>query len=352
MNEKCARWGWTILAILTLMLGAWFPLAQFHTDFDGHAKAATAPMIRAMPVEEVKGMAYGPFREGQSPEQGIYPTLSEVRQDMPLLKLVSNSIRTYGCRHLEPVITATREISLPLTLGTWLSGNPEPDSTEIACGVDQAQANPHIASIVVGNESILAGWLTVTQVCTYTRQVRESTGLPVTTAEPWHIWIDHPNLVTCVDYLLIHIHPYWECQPIENAVAFVQEKYEQVSTLYPDKEVMIGETGWPTAGTGREAHCGPMPALSLEQQSQFAADFLDWAEQEGVSFYYFEAFDEPWKCEGGRPEVECHWGIYNTDRTPKVARDHFLLHRSYLPIVESHYSPTLIPDLFADKPWG
>jgi exo-beta-1,3-glucanase (GH17 family) len=291
-----------------------------------------------MPTEHLKGMAYGPFREGQNPEQGIYPTLSQVRQDMPLLKLVSKGIRTYGCRHLEMVITATREISMPLTLGIWLGGNPEQDSAEIACAVDQVQANPHVTSIVAGNESILVGRLTVAQVCTYTQQVRESTGLPVTTAEPWHIWIDYPNLAACVDYLLVHIHPYWECQPIENAAAFVQEKYEQVSTQFPDKAIVIGETGWPTAGTGREVYCGPMPALSLEQQSQFAADFLEWAEQEGVDFYYFEAFDEPWKCEGGRAEVECHWGVYGTDRAPKLARDLFLSPRLYLPMVVSRHS--------------
>lgn len=253
-----------------------------------------------------------------------------------MLKSVANRVRTYGCQHLETVVTATHEISLPLALGVWLSGNPEVDAAEIECAVNQAQANSHITSIVVGNESVLSGRLTVTQVCTYTQQVGERTSLPVTTAEPWHIWVDYLNLAPCVDYLLIHIHPYWECQSTENAAAFVKEKYEQVSNLYPDKDVVIGETGWPTAGTGREAHCGSMPTPTLEQQSRFAADFLEWAEQERVDFYFFEAFDEPWKCEGGGPEVECHWGIYGTDRVPKLARDLFIPHRLYLPIILRH----------------
>ncbi len=352
MNEKLGRWSWTVLVLLILVPGGQHSHPHLHaaSNFENQDKATLTATQTAMPTEQFKGMAYGPFREGQSPEQGIYPTLSQVRQDMPLLKLVSNGIRTYGCQHLETVITATREISLPLTLGVWLSGNPEQDSAEIACAVDQVQANPHIASIVVGNESILTGQITVTQVCTYTQQVRESTGLPVTTAEPWHIWVNHSNLAACVDYLLIHIHPYWECQPSENAAAFVQEKYEQVSTQYPDNAVVIGETGWPTAGTGREDHCGPMPAPSPEQQSRFAADFLEWAELEGVGFYYFEAFDEPWKCEGGRAEVECHWGIYNTDRTPKLARNLFVPHHLYLPMVMSHYVlPSGIHQMVADQ---
>jgi exo-beta-1,3-glucanase (GH17 family) len=278
-------------------------------------------------------MAYGPFREGQSPEWGIYPSLGEVRQDMPLLKLISNGIRIYGCQRLDPVITATREISLPLSLGAWLSGNPGEDSTEIACVVNQAQANPHITSIVVGNESVLFDRLTVTQICTYTQQVRESTDLPVTIAEPWHVWVDKPNLASCVDYLLVHIHPYWECQSIENAVVFVQEKYRQVSTQYSGKTIVIGETGWPTTGTGREVHCSAMPTPSPEQQSLFAAEFLDWAEREDVEFYYFGAFDEPWKCLEGRAEVECHWGIYDTDREPKLAQFWFIPYQLWLPLV-------------------
>lgn len=278
-------------------------------------------------------MAYGPFRDGQSPERGIYPTLSEVRQDIPLLKLVANGIRTYGCQHLETAAAATQEVGLELTLGVWLSGNPQEDQAEIECAVSQAQANPHITSIVVGNESILSGRLTVTQICTYTQQVRSRTGLPVTTAEPWHVWVEQPDLATCVDYLLIHIHPYWECQSIENAVAFVQEKYDQVSDQYSGKAVVIGETGWPTAGIGRDGHCGPMPTPSPEEQSRFAADFLNWTEQERVDFYFFAAFDEPWKCEGGRPEVECHWGIYGTDRVPKPAQRWFVPCWLWLPLV-------------------
>ena len=142
-----------------------------------------------------------------------------------------------------------------------------------------------------------------------------------------------PGLAACVDYLLVHIHPYWECQLIENASAYVQEKHALLSAQYPEKTVVIGETGWPTEGMGREDHCGPLPVPSPEQQYLFAAGFLSWTKQEGIDFYFFEAFDEPWKCASGRPEVECHWGIYDTDRVPKPARDLFVPHRLWLPTV-------------------
>jgi exo-beta-1,3-glucanase (GH17 family) len=278
-------------------------------------------------------MAYGPFREGQSPDLGIYPTLEQVQQDMPLLKSVANGIRTYGCQDLQMVVTATQEVNLPLTLGAWLSGAPVADRAEIECAVGAALVNPHITSLIAGNESILRGELTATEVCGYVQEMRERTSLPATTAEPWHIWAAQPDLVACVDYLLVHIHPYWECQLIESASAYVQEKHEQLNAQYADKTVVIGETGWPTEGTSRESHCGEVPAVSAEQQYLFATEFLSWTGQEGIDFYFFEAFDEPWKCASGRPEVECHWGIYDAERVPKLARDPFVPHRLWLPLV-------------------
>jgi exo-beta-1,3-glucanase (GH17 family) len=326
------------LVVLALFLASQPLMAHGHMPTaDGQGEATRQSRQPASPSSYVRGMAYGPFREGQSPELGIYPTLPEVEQDMSLLRIVANGIRSYGCQHLETVVTATQEISLPLTLGAWLSGDAEADRAEIECAVGQAQANAHITSLVVGNESVLRGQLTVTEVCSYTQEVRERTGLPVTTAEPWHVWVDHPDLAACADYIMTHIHPYWECQLIENAMAFVQEKYGLVSSQYPGKRVVIGETGWPTAGTGREAHCGPMPAVSPEQQALFAGELLSWAKQEGADFFFFDAFDEPWKCENGRPEVECHWGIYDSGRVAKPARYLFVAHRVWLPIVVRGY---------------
>ena len=323
------------LVVFVLVLGSMAFLLHFGIrGVYGHGEGADQSSQLTNSVSRLRGMAYGPFREGQSPELGVYPTLSEVREDMPLLRVVANGIRTYGCQNLETVVTATQEIGLPLVLGVWLSGNAEDDAAEIECAVEAAGANPHITSLVAGNESVLAGWLTPIEVCAYIEEIRNQVSIPVTTAEPWHLWVDHPELAACADYLLVHIHPYWECQPIEDAVAFVQEKYGLVSALYPGKRVVIGETGWPTAGTGREEICSvSLPAPSLEQQVLFAAGFLNWVRQEGMDYYFFEAFDEPWKCDGGWPEVECHWGINYADRAPKPAQPLFAPHQGWIPIV-------------------
>jgi exo-beta-1,3-glucanase (GH17 family) len=43
----------------------------------------------------------------------------------------------------------------------------------------------------------------------------------------------------------------------------------------------------------------------------------EWAHQEGVLVYIFEAFDEKWKGSPDPQEPEKHWGLYFADRTPK-----------------------------------
>ncbi|MCS7219686.1 MAG: glycosyl hydrolase family 17 protein [Anaerolineae bacterium] len=292
------------------------------------------------PGELLQGMAYGPFRAGQSPERGIFPTLEQVRADMPLLRIVSNGIRTYGCRHLETIVTATGEAELPLALGAWLSGDPLADQQEVNCAIEQARRHLHVSSLILGNEAVYFGNLTATQLCQIIAQARAQVGIPITTAEPWSVWIQHPELTACVDYLLVHIHPYWECQRVENAVDAVRRRYEQLRGLYPHKRVVIGEVGWPTAG---EVQCG-VAVPGEEDQVRFARDFLAWARQARADFYWFEAFDEPWKCERGWPQVECHWGIYRADRTPKAARGLFVPYQSRLPLVVRGFPrPTSTP---------
>ena len=37
--------------------------------------------------------------------------------------------------------------------------------------------------------------------------------MPVTTGEIWSVWRDHPELVSAVDFIAVHILPYWEGMP-------------------------------------------------------------------------------------------------------------------------------------------
>jgi hypothetical protein len=71
-----------------------------------------------------------------------------------------------------------------------------------------------------------------------------------------------------------------------------------------DRFVWLKEVGLPTAGDNNLK-------LSEESQKQY---FVELAKTD-VNFVYFEAFDQP-----GRRSlpIESHWGIFNSDRAPKL----------------------------------
>lgn len=286
----------------------------------------------------IHGVAYGPFRSGQSPEDHVFPTLAEVRTDMPLLKSIANGVRTYGCVNLETVITATAEAGLPLAQGIWLNSDAAANQREMDCAIGQAASHPHIQSLVVGNEAILVGSLTVPQLCQYLAQAKSQSGLPVTTAEPWNVWVANPALIQCVDYLSVNIYAYWDGQAVEDAVDYTAARYAQARALAGDKPVVISEVGWPTAGTAKDK---AVPGVA--EQARFAAAFLNWAKGEAINWYWFAAFDEVWKCDRGRPDVECHWGLYQADRTPKPAQRAFVPSVVWLPAIFKQPSSTPTP---------
>jgi exo-beta-1,3-glucanase (GH17 family) len=61
-----------------------------------------------------------------------------------------------------------------------------------------------IDGVIVGNQAVLRGDLSVEQLTGYICRVRQQVMVPVSTAEPWHVWIQHPELVEAVDHITVH----------------------------------------------------------------------------------------------------------------------------------------------------
>jgi hypothetical protein len=85
----------------------------------------------------------------------------------------------------------------------------------------------------------------------------------VSTAEPWHIWILYPELANHVDYLSVHMLPYWEGIEVEAAVEYVVDKMKLLEQTFPGKEILIGEVGCGThapVGSRIDVERGAVPA--------------------------------------------------------------------------------------------
>ena len=77
-------------------------------------------------------------------------------------------------------------------------------------------------------KAILREDQTVEQMIAHLQRVRQSVWAPISTAEPWHIWLKHPELVAEVDFIAVHVLPYWEGVDVEYAVDHVLRRHQEL----------------------------------------------------------------------------------------------------------------------------
>jgi exo-beta-1,3-glucanase (GH17 family) len=255
-------------------------------------------------------VSYVPYQNGQDPlVEGtkVYP--EEIDRDLALLSNYSNCVRTYSIKDgIESVLTSARKYRLKVLEGLWLSSDPEKNRVQIATTIKLANQFPDVvAAIVVGNEVLLRGEMTATDLIKTIHEVKSQVPEPVTYADVWEFWLRYPDVASAVDFVTIHILPYWEDFPIPavNAPAHVVSIHNRIAAAFPNKEILIGEFGWPRAGRMREG-ARPSPsnqALAIEQT-------LALAQRENFRVNVVEAFNQPWKrwLEGS---VGGEWGIFS-----------------------------------------
>jgi exo-beta-1,3-glucanase (GH17 family) len=266
-------------------------------------------------------VSFAPYRDGQSPLNRSYPSAEQVREDLASLVGSTAAVRTYtSLEGLEVVPGFARELGLKVIQGAWLGNpkyNPDPkgNEREITALIKSANANKDVVTrVIVGNEVLLRRDLPLAELTRYIRQVKRSVSQPVTYADVWEFWIQNPSLAQEVDFITIHVLPYWENEPIgtDRVMAHVDWVYRHVKEAFPDKPVFIGEIGWPSVGRSR-ADAVP----SRVEQAKFLNDVFHWGDRNKVDFNVIEAFDQPWKSalEG---TVGAAWGILDVNRRVKT----------------------------------
>jgi len=255
------------------------------------------------------GVCYSPFRDNEA--SGFYPTREELQEDISLINKLANSTRTFRMMStLMEIPEICQGAGLDCYPGAWISKQNNSNDNEIQRLIQVANQNLScVKRLIVGNEVLLREDLSEDELIDYIWSVKNSTSLPVSTAEVWSVWLGHPQLADNVDFILAHIHPYWDGIAVEDAAGYVVDKWDELKTLY-GKEVIIGETGWPTEG---DSVGEAVP--TEENQRVFLSEFLQLAEGNDIEYFYFEVFDEKWKRINY--EVEAHWGLYYSNGSLK-----------------------------------
>lgn len=269
------------------------------------------------PEAKLHCASYTPFRGDQTPfDRSLVIPAAQIDQDLQKLKTVTDCVRTYAVdQGLDQVVPLAEKLGMKVLLGIWIGRDPAPNEQQIALAIQLAKDHPAtIKAIIVGNEVLLRGEQTGETLAALLTRVKQATGLPVTYADVWEYWLRAPQVLKdAADVVTIHILPYWEDDPIpaDQGVAHLAAIVDIVRKALPGKSIMVGETGWPSAGRPRE---DAVP--SIVNQARYLREFLVYAKTQDLDYNFIEAFDQPWKrwqegTAGG------FWGLFKEDRTAK-----------------------------------
>jgi cellulose synthase/poly-beta-1,6-N-acetylglucosamine synthase-like glycosyltransferase/exo-beta-1,3-glucanase (GH17 family) len=276
------------------------------------------------------GVTYDAMRKQDTQTSNTFPSAEEIENDLTLLTDKVFAVRTYSVdkeKGLDKIPEIAARHNLNTTVGAWIDVDSEKNRHEVDTLIEiSKQNNPKLIRLMVGNEVLLRAHSREAtseqsvasveeELIGYIREVKKNANRPVSTSETWDMWLKHPKLANEVDFIAVHILPYWEGIPAEEAVDYVFNQYNEIKKAYPNKPVIITEVGWPSDGQPvRHA------TASIKNQAKFLRDFLNRADKEKVTYYVVEAFDQPWKqsIEGS---AGAYWGIFNADRQAKYPMD-------------------------------
>ena len=238
---------------------------------------------------------------------------------------------------------------------------------EIETAIALVKQYPEIIKILaVGNEAmvhwatsyfvqpgIILKWVNHLQNLKKEKQLPET--LWITSSDNFASWgggdasyhkKDLEDLIRAVDYVSVHSYPFhdthynpefWKSATenafetnkldqietaMESASTYAIAQYNQVvaytKSLGIEKPVHIGETGWASISNGFYGDSGSRAADEYKQALYFQK-MQKWSRQNGISCFFFEAFDEPWKDAGNPSGSENHFGLFTVNGQAKYA---------------------------------
>jgi exo-beta-1,3-glucanase (GH17 family) len=285
--------------------------------------AGGPPVFSSKPLSVI---AYSPYRDGQAPG-GAQPTMDQVKSDLMMLKPLVDGVRVYGTDGAQGYIPALcDQLGIDLYLGAWIDGiaTDEPNVHALAAIVNQN--HPSIKVAIVGNEVLnrsAKNGVTearMVQLVNLFRADLQVNTVKVAEADTYPQWMmGLTDLSNAVDLIIWHTYAYWSGVDISNAFTVVNGRYNDMLAKYPGKPMLLGETGWPTMVNNVSMDMTSTSVASEANQAKFYMDALTGFRARNLPVWMFDAIDEMWKATDGEGPVGSHWGIFNTDRTPKQA---------------------------------
>jgi len=269
------------------------------------------PGLELAQDEKLHCVSYSPFhRPGQTPyDEKLTIPRRQIEEDLRAISAITGCVRIYSIdRGLDQVPGVAHGLGLKVLLGVWVGYDRSAIELERAIVLANTYRDT-VRAIVVGNEVLLRRERTAEEMRALLDSARAKSPVPVTYADVWEFWLKNTGLAAHVDFVTVHILPFWEDDPVDigRALAHVAEVRGKIGAVFAGKPILIGETGWPGAGRQRGES---LP--SKANQARFIREFVRRAHDSGWDYNLIEAIDQPWKrtLEG---TVGGNWGMLDAD---------------------------------------
>lgn len=203
------------------------------------------------------------LRQGPDWDPSKCKSADTIAADLKILSTITKNVRTYSLSDCDvaPVLTAAKSIGLTVWLGVWVSADTSVYDSEVAALKTLIKANlidDNVVGFNVGSEAVYRKDITAEKSIEYLKDFKSVLSknkitIPVSITDIVDILTQYPDMVAASDVVTANQFPFWEKIDASKAVAQFKKRFAPLVTLAGGKEVVISETGWPSAGTNANA---------------------------------------------------------------------------------------------------
>ena len=257
------------------------------------------------------------------------PSQNNITRDIAVLSQLTNTVRLYGtdCNQTQMVLHAIERLEMQDTmkvwLGVWQDGNSTTNERQLRhmWEILEEHGREPFLGVIVANEILFREEMTITELKQLLDNVKANMtargwdDFIVATADLGDNWTE--RLASISDAIMGNIHPFFSGVHVSEASNWTTTFWDnQIGTYRKDERRLniIAETGWPSGGGSIKSS-----VAGIDEMNVFMEDWLCRAMDERISYFWFEAFDEPWKVRFNEPgrEWEDKWGLLTVNREIK-----------------------------------
>ncbi len=273
------------------------------------------------------------------------PTVDSVNKDLTRIGQSFDYIRTYYPQYGGGSIKLTdlaRQKNLKMLVGFYLFDNSSwsnGDYENILKPALLQNKNQDIIGVLVGNEDPHQK----KEIKTYIDRIhKDAPNIPVSTAQTNAFWLsaDAADLAPKVDFIAVNIYPSWcwnsaankdhlpsvNCTEMntivkpENAFASFLKQFNEMKAKYPNKQIVVTETGYPTN------FGNPASSADTSTARAYACQYLQkisaWAQKEKQLVFMYEMFDSQVGVNTSSG-FNYHFGLHEKFPIPDFNQHHF-----------------------------